>query len=421
VCAAFLLPGLIGCTGGVQAAPPSDHPESSDAATAAVALGPEVRPIETAVLPPLVDDAEFCRAMGRSVFLLEILEEEDRVVAQATAFCVGPSRVLTAWHAVQFARKARIRTDGGETFFVKGVLAHDSDHDLALLLVALPTDGFRPLALSTAAPRAGDRVCLVGAPFFLGEGCSPSYGVVLGASIDPARFRARVPVAPGWSGSPLLDGRGDVFGIVGATVGPTAIATVSGAARPLVEGATNPDAAVPLEQLTPRGQYGRAVDERASEKWEVSARLEPAVQALIRGDLDATEKSLRVVLKEDPKDAIAWEMLYFVEDKRGRVEQALDALRMVRDLRFDDSRAWYTLGTALQASGRYREAVETFAGAVARNPKDRDALYGLGHSYSKLQQWDDAIAAWKRVLELDPSYAAAQQGINYAEAMRKRR
>ncbi len=43
---------------------------------------------------------------------------------------------------------------------------------------------------------------------------------------------------------------------------------------------------------------------------------------------------------------------------------------------------------------------------LAENPKDEFARYGLAMEYSKLGRYDDAMAEFRRLLEINPDYTA---------------
>lgn len=59
-------------------------------------------------------------------------------------------------------------------------------------------------------------------------------------------------------------------------------------------------------------------------------------------------------------------------------------------------------------AGRYEEALESFLAAVGANPRDVEALFDVGATYEKLGRHTEAAAAYKRALELRPTYAKAR-------------
>jgi len=356
--------------------------------------------------------------MGRSVFALETAKSPNEGLGESTAFCVGPSLVMASSHALQDAETARIRTDQGKTFAVAGLLARSEESDLAVLLVDVPSDAWSPLVISSSVPTASQRVCTVGGPLDTGAGCVPSFGIVLEGSWEPSTFRLRSAAGPGWSGAPVLDERGEVLGVMRGELGRVALAVDASSARSLLDTASR-SKPKPLAGVAASGLFGRPEPERFGRK-SLPHHLRPIVDIALAGDFDRAATLLRDHLKEDGKDALAWQVLAVIEHRRGRTESVIEALKTSRDLQEEDVMAWLMLGGALAEAGRHREAIEALRGAVERDPINRDALYRLGYSCNELGLWDDAIDAWKKLLLIDSTHIAARQGINYAEVMRDR-
>ncbi len=128
--------------------------------------------------------------------------------------------VATNYHVIQNAAGAQVRLPDGRHFDRVAVAAVDRRRDLALLKIE--ADGLKPLPLgeSDLLP-VGSRVYALGAPRGL-EG-SLSEGLVSAvrrgaevglefAGTDIIQFTA--PISPGSSGGPLLNGYGQVVGLV---------------------------------------------------------------------------------------------------------------------------------------------------------------------------------------------------------------
>ena len=64
--------------------------------------------------------------------------------------------------------------------------------------------------------------------------------------------------------------------------------------------------------------------------------------------------------------------------------------------------AWYGCGVALFRLGRVDEAIEAFERCVAVSPDDVAAWKDLGTCFARKHSIKRAIAAWKKVMELDP-------------------
>jgi tetratricopeptide (TPR) repeat protein len=73
----------------------------------------------------------------------------------------------------------------------------------------------------------------------------------------------------------------------------------------------------------------------------------------------------------------------------------------------DQAQAAYREGSIAFARGDFENAAIALRRAIAIAPKNRDALFKLGRTLSRLEDWDAAIGAYERVLELHPDDAIA--------------
>jgi Tfp pilus assembly protein PilF len=64
-------------------------------------------------------------------------------------------------------------------------------------------------------------------------------------------------------------------------------------------------------------------------------------------------------------------------------------------------------GSTRQAPSLDQARVQELQQAVAANPKNVDAVVQLGNSYFDAEQWDNAIAWYRKAVELDPKNADA--------------
>src|SRR5713226_5434013 len=163
------------------------------------------------LLPDLV------RQIKPSVVSVLTYDAKGQPLISGTGFFIRPGEVVTNFHVIHGARRVEIHTlEGkGRTYPVAGTLAVDDEADLALLKVELPAERSRPLALTNALPEEGEQVFVIGNPLRL-EG-SVSDGIVSAVREVPDVGRIiqiTAPVSHGNSGSPLLNMRGQVIGIV---------------------------------------------------------------------------------------------------------------------------------------------------------------------------------------------------------------
>lgn len=137
--------------------------------------------------------------------------------------------VVTALHVVGKATAIRIRRDDGE-LFVARLKAADPATDVAVLEIEGEA-GLTPLPWTTRQPALGERVCAAGNAF--GLGVSLTCGVVsaigrAGVGFNPVEdfVQTDAAVNPGASGGALLDGNGEVVGLLSAIFTKTSDANI---------------------------------------------------------------------------------------------------------------------------------------------------------------------------------------------------
>jgi tetratricopeptide (TPR) repeat protein len=89
----------------------------------------------------------------------------------------------------------------------------------------------------------------------------------------------------------------------------------------------------------------------------------------------------------------------------------------------NNAEAHYGMGLALAAEGNQQEAIGEYKTAVRLDPQAGGINYDLGVSYAKLNQYDDAIAAYRKEqqqsgddYELETALAAAYQAKGMTQA-----
>lgn len=157
------------------------------------------------------------------------------------------------------------------------------------------------------------------------------------------------------------------------------------------------------------------------------------------GDPHAAIAEYQRVIEIEPNHAVAYNNLSIALQTLGETEPALRALRQQIELRPSDALVHHNLATLLLASGDFEQAnqsasravqlapefatVQAGMGDVLRGQGDNDAAnaryqqaaqldaehapahFGLGLLAIEAQQWQPAIAALKRAIEIDAAYA----------------
>ena len=215
---ALIALGLL-CQGGLALAP-SSVLASGESAEVPV----DVRPLEVMEAP--ADPAQLVSRVAPSVFRLAVFDG-DKQLGNGTGFAVRQDGILVTNHHVIAMASSEFFAIGhnGVRHRVLGVLADDEAHDVAIIKVE--ANGLTPLSLaSSSSLRVGQPAFILGSS----HGLDQSLGVGNIAALRDAlpkglaRRTEGGPIlgpfvqhtavaAPGSSGSPLMNARGEVIGV----------------------------------------------------------------------------------------------------------------------------------------------------------------------------------------------------------------
>ena len=138
-----------------------------------------------------------------------------------------------------------------------------------------------------------------------------------------------------------------------------------------------------------------------SEQAQTPAR--PVAPPPMPPELAAEMARLEKSLLENPADARQWAMLgnlYFDTDQP---RQAIKAYENSLRLEPGNADVLTDLGIMYRETGDFAAAVESFRKAVQAEPRHENALFNEGVVlYYDLQRREEALAAWQRLLQLNP-------------------
>jgi tetratricopeptide (TPR) repeat protein len=78
---------------------------------------------------------------------------------------------------------------------------------------------------------------------------------------------------------------------------------------------------------------------------------------------------------------------------------------------------WNKRATAYFLAGDYRRSLSDCDEVIKRNPSHFGALSGYGQIHLRLEQYEKAIAYWRRALEVNPNMRSVEQNIQGAEKL----
>ena len=151
-----------------------------------------------------------------SIVLIVTYDRQGKLLNQGSGFFVARDKIITSKHVIADAFHLQIVLANGRFFVVKGVVARDEGGDLVLLRVKVGNGQGASLTIKEDLPTKGERVYVIG---HRGGGWSVNTGDLL-AIYDfkdvGERLRITAQIMPGSSGSPVLNGAGEVIGVAGS-------------------------------------------------------------------------------------------------------------------------------------------------------------------------------------------------------------
>ena len=370
-----------------------------------ISAGQPVRAQDSVPGPASVDQVarvqeslpDLVRRVKPSVVSVLTYDAKGEPLISGTGFFIRPGEVVTNVHVIRGAHRVEIHTlEGkGRTFPVAGALAMDKEADLALLSVNVPPERSRPLQLASSLPDEGEQVFLIGNPLRL-EG-SVSDGIVSAVREVPDVGRIiqiTAPVSHGNSGSPLLNMRGQVIGIVTVKVtNGQNINLALGAAR---IGALQRGELFAFDQLA-AVKKPNAQPEALAELW-----YRGGIDSMWLGNYDSALNYFETAANRNPRRAETWIQIGFCKVKQGRNDEAIRAYQRALQLRPGSAEAHNKLGDAYYYAGRFSEAIAAYKQAARLQPDQAEAYYNLGLAYLEIGDRDSALVQCRLLESIDP-------------------
>ena len=386
-----------------------------------------------------------------------------------TGFFVDASHVVTCYHVIDGATKAKIKTATGKTYQVKGIAASDRVADVVRLALASPVKGAKSFSLSKSLPKQGEKVVVFGSP--LGLELTVSDGIVSAIRELPGVgkiIQITAPISPGSSGSPVLNLKGEVVGVVTSylaegqnlnfAVASEQVLSLKSSSSALPGAPSSSTEDKMWKEIRAGFAYAEGGDcAKALPHFETANRLGPHVAATWFGmgfcydtldrDLDAVDaykQAIRIrpddepvhaclgvlycdlhrysdavdsfeqAIRIKPDDAVVHFGLGLANDKLGRYQEAVDAYRQAIQAKSDYVEAHCNLGLLYYELGRYSDAADVLKQAIRIKPDLETAYFGLGLANDKLRRYQEAVDAYKQAIRISPDDAQAHFGLGGA-------
>ena len=136
-------------------------------------------------------------------------------------------------------------------------------------------------------------------------------------------------------------------------------------------------------------------------------RLNQAMQAHQKGDLDTAERLYKKVLALEIAQPDAMHYLGVLCHQRGRSDEAVQLIRAALEVTPNHPDAHNNLGNVLKESGRLAEAEASYRRALTCSPDHHNAHVNLAVVLEAQNRVDEAFAAYQSALERAPHHAHA--------------
>ena len=200
---------------------PTQQPSSSPSPSQPLAI--KAGKAQSLGLPTLANSVQ------PAVILVTVFDSSGKLLRSETGFFISDDgRFVTTAHAIDNGVNAVAKTADGRIYNVAGIFASSAALDLAILKADVKRVPFLPLS-KNAKTEVGARVGVIGNALAGSEG-APREGAIAAKQPDSQsdRLEIAMPMSASSAGSPVVDERGDVVGIV-TSAGEKTIVTSSSA------------------------------------------------------------------------------------------------------------------------------------------------------------------------------------------------
>lgn len=148
---------------------------------------------------------------------------------------------------------------------------------------------------------------------------------------------------------------------------------------------------------------------------DIAAELQRGLELHRDGQAAEAAEAYRNVLKLDPNNVDALNLISIIFTDSGNPALAIDLVTRATEVAPDYFAPWMTLGNACQAAGRLDAAVGAFQKAIALQPDVAEVHNNLASALVDLGRYDEAASAAAKAIRLQHDLAEAHN--NFANAL----
>lgn len=355
-----------------------------------------------------MDLALLSRLVRPCVFAVEMRDVAGKVTATGTGFAISPDGLIAVnHHVIQGGGKLQAITPQGARFSQVRIVAEDEEADLAIVQLEAKNLAVLPLGASGTLT-AGKKVAAYAGP--AGREEKLSEGVFSGKRWEPAAdlpndgelLLTTIPVAPGASGSPLLDSAGYVVGIMTVPLAAQRNQKLNFAVPvEFLKALLSP----PETALQPQEEVEEAAQTQANAAYFADLLTKELTAKMAAADWTGALPLAAQLAQKHPEAAAAHFNLGRCASQLRQDQQAEAAY--VRSTELDPARAvtWNNLGVVRMRRGADGTALASFEKAVACDSRYAPGLANMARCSMQLKNWAKAAAALEALLPLDRASA----------------
>ena len=200
-----------------------------------------------------------------------------------------------------------------------------------------------------------------------------------------------------------------LFFVVTLTCAPSVVFSESRNRAEAVTGLKHSDAAARAEAVAWLAAHGRMTDQPL-----LLQRLRDA-----DGRVRAVAEQALWLLWSRSGDAATDQLLAagIEQMQAGRLEEAIATFGAVIRRKPAFAEGWNKRATAYYLAGDYDRSLRDCAEVLKRNPSHFGALSGYGQIYVRLEEYDKAIAWWRRALQVNPNMEGVEENIENVQQL----
>ena len=363
-----------------------------------------------------VEDKKLLEEMKKAVVTILNYNIDGKPINQASGFFINEDgHVITNYHVMKHAFRAKVKTHDGEELPVKLVLAANEITDLIKLSVDTDEKPCGFAQITGVLPKKDQEIIVIGSPN--GEH-NVSRGHVLAIQNIPSignLLQISIPSVPGASGSPVFNMSGQVIGIH----------TFGVREYDLNFAACGEDALKLKPQGKPLSEWASAISYKEKDyTWNLYNR---GHSFLRRKDYDKALECFINVNAARPGNAKAYFYAGYCNSQLGRHEESIKSYEQMIKIEpvnaedhLNHGLAYLNLGITYAKVGRNQDAIESLTKAIGMTPVEADVCYNLGVVYGKSGDRAEAIKAYSKAISLRPDHTGGllNLGVAYGKAGR---